>query len=169
MFILQLKRFCFFTNDKISDPVKLQRDIVVRSAEVKRTKQQKPSLANHILYERQRQLLFLTSLKSAACYSLVSVINHLGTLHGGDSYNRLTFKRAKVLTAAISLLPGHYVSDCIYPDRSPDDLSDPWMILNDAVVIPATGADVCEQRSRLGYILFYKRNVSTTLPRRHCY
>ncbi|TWW77817.1 Ubiquitin carboxyl-terminal hydrolase 29 [Takifugu flavidus] len=34
VFILQLKRFCFFTNSKISDPVKLQRDIIVRSAQM---------------------------------------------------------------------------------------------------------------------------------------
>ncbi|XP_056906052.1 ubiquitin carboxyl-terminal hydrolase 29-like isoform X2 [Takifugu flavidus] len=105
VFILQLKRFCFFTNSKISDPVKLQRDIIVRSAQ------------------------------GAACYSLVSVISHLGTLHRG-----------------------HYVCDCIYPDRSSDDFSDPWMMLNDATVYPTNGAEVCEQRSRLGYILFYKRN-----------
>lgn len=66
-----------------------------------------------------------------------------------------------VLTAGVFLLSGHYVCDCIYPDRSPDDLSDPWMILNDATVILTNGAEICEQRSSLGYILFYKRNVRT--------
>lgn len=67
------------------------------------------------------------------------------------------------MTAAVSLLSGHYVCDCIYPDRSADDLSDPWMILNDSTVILTNGAQICEQRSRLGYILFYKRNVRTHL------
>lgn len=68
-------------DEKKTDPVRLQRDILVRSAQVTTATPVgdtvQPAVSNNSFPRFQ----------SAACYSLVSVINHLGTLNGGNFSN----------------------------------------------------------------------------------
>lgn len=68
-------------DEKKTDPVRLQRDILVRSAQVTTATPVGDTVqlaVNNNSFPR---------FQSAACYSLVSVINHLGTLNGGSFSN----------------------------------------------------------------------------------
>lgn len=76
VFILQLKRFS--TDQKNTDPVRLQRDILVRSAQVTRSTAMRDNA--HLSVSNNP----FPPFQNAACYSLISVINHLGTLNGGN-------------------------------------------------------------------------------------
>ncbi|XP_063762962.1 ubiquitin carboxyl-terminal hydrolase 37-like [Eleginops maclovinus] len=110
--ILHMKRFRFTSSydlRKVHDPIELQRDMVVSYKE------------------------------DGACYSLVSVVSHLG--YSGKA--------------------GHYICDGVnpdaHPDAHPDEPSDRWLTFNDAHVSETTGGSVCEQRKESAYILFYKK------------
>ncbi|KAK1887565.1 Ubiquitin carboxyl-terminal hydrolase 37 [Dissostichus eleginoides] len=112
--ILHLKRFCFTSSyklRKVQDSIKLERDLVVSSKE------------------------------DEACYSLVSVVSHLGNC--GEA--------------------GHYICDGVHPDDHPDEPSDHWLTFNDAEISGTTGGSVCEQRKQTAYILFYKKQSGECL------
>ncbi|XP_034554961.1 ubiquitin carboxyl-terminal hydrolase 37-like isoform X2 [Notolabrus celidotus] len=106
--VLHLKRFSFtptYRLIKLCDPVHLNRDLVVSE----------PS-------------------QGGCCYSLVSMINHMGT------------------TAE----SGHYICDGIDPDVKPEDPTDRWFTYDDAWVTKTSGASVCNNRKKSAYVLFYK-------------
>ncbi|XP_049453913.1 ubiquitin carboxyl-terminal hydrolase 3-like [Epinephelus fuscoguttatus] len=107
--IFHLKRFRFtsyYEVEKVNYPVELLRDLVV------------------------------SCKQDGVCYSLVSVISHLGST--GES--------------------GHYISDGVHPDDRPDEPTDRWLNFNDSVVTETSGWSVCEERQKTAYILFYKRH-----------
>ncbi|XP_071315212.1 uncharacterized protein [Trachinotus anak] len=112
--ILQLKRFRFtrsFNVKKVTSPVVLSRELEVNlnSSCTKQTK---------------------------TCYSLVSIISHLGsTAHSG-----------------------HYICDGAYREPS-GDLTDSWLTYNDKDVSETTGTKVCQQRKKSAYLLFYEKRV----------
>ncbi|XP_034554809.1 ubiquitin carboxyl-terminal hydrolase 37-like isoform X1 [Notolabrus celidotus] len=109
--VLHLKRFSFtptYRLIKVCDPVHLNRDLVVSSNE---------------------------PFQGGCCYSLVSVINHMGT----------TAER------------GHYICDGIDPDVKPEDPTDRWFTYDDALVTKTSGASVCNNRQKSAYVLFYKK------------
>lgn len=64
------------------------------------------------------------------------------------------------LLTTTSVLLGHYICDRIHPDNCPDEPTDPWLTLNDLLVLETTGESVCKRRQNSAYILFYQRNVS---------
>ncbi|XP_044232212.1 ubiquitin carboxyl-terminal hydrolase 37-like [Thunnus albacares] len=108
--ILHIKRFRFTPSwqlVKVRDPVMLNRELVV------------------------------SSKQGGSCYSLVSIVSHLGA--SGDK--------------------GHYICDSVHPDERPDTTTDRWLTFNDAAVSETTGVSVCKERQKSAYILFYKRQV----------
>ncbi|XP_018516282.1 ubiquitin carboxyl-terminal hydrolase 37 isoform X2 [Lates calcarifer] len=89
----------------------------------------------HDPVDLQRELV-VSSGQDGACYSLVSTINHIGT----------------------TARSGHYICDGVDPDVGPVDLTDRWFTYNDTVVTQTSGVNVCNQRQRSSYILFYRRH-----------
>ncbi|KAG7513051.1 ubiquitin carboxyl-terminal hydrolase 37-like [Solea senegalensis] len=110
--ILQLKRFAytpFYKEIKLDYPIILSRELEV-SLNSSSTQTQK------------------------TCYSLVSIISHLGsTSHCG-----------------------HYICDGAQRETS-GDLSDSWLTYNDSNVWQTSGTFVCQQRQRTAYLLFYEK------------
>ncbi|XP_050932068.1 ubiquitin carboxyl-terminal hydrolase 3 isoform X1 [Lates calcarifer] len=88
----------------------------------------------HDPVDLQRELV-VSSGQDGACYSLISTINHIGT----------------------TARSGHYICDGVDPDVGPVDLTDRWFTYNDTVVTQTSGVNVCNQRQRSSYILFYRR------------
>ncbi|GLD62632.1 ubiquitin carboxyl-terminal hydrolase 37-like isoform X2 [Lates japonicus] len=82
-----------------------------------------------------RRELVVSSGQNGACYSLISTINHIGA----------------------TARSGHYICDGADPDVGPVDLTDRWFTYNDTVVTQTSGVNVCNQRQRSSYILFYRR------------
>ncbi|XP_018549315.1 ubiquitin carboxyl-terminal hydrolase 37 isoform X2 [Lates calcarifer] len=89
----------------------------------------------HDAVNLQRELV-VSSGQHGACYSLVSTINHIGA----------------------TARSGHYICDGVDPDVGPVDLTDRWFTYNDTVVTQTSGVNVCNQRQRSSYILFYRRH-----------
>ncbi|XP_028450175.1 ubiquitin carboxyl-terminal hydrolase 37-like [Perca flavescens] len=83
--------------------------------------------------------LVVSSAQGGSCYSLISTISHFGCKEGG-----------------------HYICNGVHPDDSPDDPRDRWLSFNDSVVFETTSSIVCELQQREAYILFYKRQDTTT-------
>ncbi|XP_008336221.1 ubiquitin carboxyl-terminal hydrolase 37-like [Cynoglossus semilaevis] len=109
--ILQLKRFTFtptYTQMKLNHPVLLLRDLEVN---LNSSAGQNPEV----------------------CYSLVSIISHLGS--------RTQY--------------GHYICDGVQRDSS-GGLTDNWLTYDDSLVWQSTGTSVCKQRQRTAYLLFYE-------------
>ncbi|GLD72881.1 ubiquitin carboxyl-terminal hydrolase 37-like isoform X3, partial [Lates japonicus] len=90
----------------------------------------------HDPVDLQRELV-VSSGQDGACYSLVSTINHIGA----------------------TARSGHYICDGVDPDVGPVDLTDRWFTYNDTVVTQTSSVNVCNQRQRSSYVLFYRRQV----------
>ncbi|XP_069389825.1 uncharacterized protein [Paralichthys olivaceus] len=106
--ILHVKRFCFtpfYTLKKLIDPINISRELII------------------------------SSTQGQGQYSLVSVVNHIGS--NGNS--------------------GHYVSAGVKRDAAEDDPTDQWVMYNDNYVKRTTGQSTCNQYKKDAYILFYKR------------
>ncbi|XP_059215963.1 ubiquitin carboxyl-terminal hydrolase 37-like [Centropristis striata] len=79
--------------------------------------------------------LVVTTDQAGALYSLVSSINHISP----------------------SQKCGHYICDGVDTDIGQEDLTDRWFTYNDSVVTETSGDNVCNQREKTSYILFYQR------------
>uniref|UniRef100_A0AAV2M3H6 USP domain-containing protein n=1 Tax=Knipowitschia caucasica TaxID=637954 RepID=A0AAV2M3H6_KNICA len=83
--------------------------------------------------------LVLSTENTAARFSLVGVISHLGD-------------NAK---------SGHYIFEGRSPDHDLNNQGDGWLCYNDSQVFKSSRSDVCKNRQRSAYILFYQRTCGT--------
>lgn len=56
-------------------------------------------------------------------------------------------------------MSGHYICDSVHPGIDPAEASDRWLTFNDSQVYETSGSDICKERQRSAYILFYKKQV----------
>ncbi|XP_032400519.1 ubiquitin carboxyl-terminal hydrolase 37 isoform X2 [Etheostoma spectabile] len=111
--IIQLKRFNYtecLNLEKINSPITLSRQLVLNTESS-------------------------ASEQTPSCYSLMSVVSHLG----------------------YSAHFGHYICDGAHRDEEPQDMSDNWLTYNDKDVSETTGTYICHQRQRTAYLLFYMK------------
>ncbi|XP_031154319.1 ubiquitin carboxyl-terminal hydrolase 37-like [Sander lucioperca] len=112
--IIQLKRFNYTKSlklEKINSPVILSRQLVLNAESS-------------------------ASEQTPSCYSLKSIVSHLGS----------------------SAYAGHYICDGAHRDEKPPDMSDNWLTYNDKDVSETTGTYICHQRQRTAYLLFYVKH-----------
>ncbi|KAM4577512.1 ubiquitin carboxyl-terminal hydrolase 37-like isoform 2-T5 [Odontesthes bonariensis] len=81
--------------------------------------------------------LVVTSSQAGGRYSLVSVINHLGS----------------------TVNSGHYTSEGLHPDEALRNQSDRWLHYDDRVIFETSRAVVREWRQKTCYVLFYQRQM----------
>ncbi|XP_039679246.1 ubiquitin carboxyl-terminal hydrolase 37-like [Perca fluviatilis] len=116
--IIQLKRFNYIKClklEKVNSPIIVSRQLVLNvesSTSESSASEQTPS-----------------------CYSLMSIVSHLGS----------------------SAYAGHYICDGAHRDEKPQDMSDNTTY-NEEDVSEATGTHVCHRRQRTAYLLFYVKH-----------